>query len=222
MRNRKGQLLVAVGLLLMAAALFLLGYNLYDAARAADAVEQARSQLAVLIPAEDLLENVESLPAETTGAASPTISSETVLSIPDYLLNPGMEMPTRMVDGVAYIGILQIPTLELELPVISQWSYAALKQAPCRYSGSAYTGNLILAGHNYATHFGRLQSLHQEDTVIFTDMDGNRFVYKVVEVESLPDTAVEEMEMGQWELTLFTCNYSRDRRITIRCEQVDT
>lgn len=43
--------------------------------------------------------------------------------LPDYMLCPDMEMPVKTIEGVDYIGILTIPALELELPVISEWSY---------------------------------------------------------------------------------------------------
>ena len=79
-------------------------------------------------------------------------------SRPLYELYPNMEMPVLQADGKSYIGVLDIPALGLSLPVMSQWSYPNLKLAPCRYTGSAYSGNLILAGHNYPSHFGGLQA----------------------------------------------------------------
>ena len=60
--------------------------------------------------------------------------------IPDYVLYPNMEMSVETINGIDFIGVLRIPTLELELPVISEWNYPNLKSAPCRYSGSAYHG----------------------------------------------------------------------------------
>ena len=77
-------------------------------------------------------------------------------NIPDYLLNPDMDMPEytlKSLGDVACIGILEIPALDLELPVISSWSYSSLRLAPCRYSGSAYKGDLVIAAHNYQSHF---------------------------------------------------------------------
>ena len=46
------------------------------------------------------------------------------------------EMPTILVDGYACIGILSMPVLDIELPVLTDWSYAKLKKAPCLYYGS--------------------------------------------------------------------------------------
>ena len=125
--------------------------------------------------------------------------------LPEFIRYPAMEMPTVTIKGEAYIGTLRIPTLDLELPVISQWSYPGLKLAPCRYWGSAYQENLIIAAHNYKAHFGRIKSLEIGAPVAFTDVDGNHFHYVVEEIETLSATAREEMKAGGWPLTLFTC-----------------
>ena len=54
----------------------------------------------------------------------------------------------------------------------------------------------------------------------FTDVAGNRFVYAVSLVEQLPGTAIQEMEAGDWDLTLFTCDAGGTARVTVRCERV--
>ncbi|MBS6846516.1 MAG: sortase, partial [Firmicutes bacterium] len=141
--------------------------------------------------------------------------------VPDYVRNPDMEMPTVQIDGEAYIGVLEFPSLSVSLPVISDWSAAKLRTAPCRYTGSAYRDNLVIAGHNYRTHFGKLQNLSLGDTVLFFDADGNQFAYEVAGVEELDSTAIEEMVTGDWDLTLFTCTVGGTTRLAVRCEALD-
>ena len=106
---------------------------------------------------------------------------------------------------------------QMELPVMSEWSYPKLKIAPCRYKGSAYTHNLIIAGHNYRKHFSPIKSLEPGERIVFTDAEGNQFFYQVDTVEILKKTAVEQMEAGEWDLTLFTCTYGGQTRFTLRC-----
>ena len=77
----------------------------------------------------------------------------------EYKKNPEMEMPTVEVNGQECVGMIEIPALGLKLPIISEWSDAKLKKAPCRYSGSAYLKNMIIAGHNYRTHFSGIKRL---------------------------------------------------------------
>ena len=209
MRKNKGSIPIFLGLLLIAAALLLTAYNLYDSCRAEDTARQVVARLEERLPAEN-----QPQPERGTAPVSE-------VEIPDYVFNPEMEMPEETIDGRSYIGILRIPALELELPVISQWSYPGLKIAPCRYSGCAYMGDLILCAHNYSSHFGRLKSLRPGDEITFTDVDGNCFSYQVAELETLEPTAIEEMESGDWDLTLFTCTVGGKTRVTLRCEAVE-
>ncbi len=133
---------------------------------------------------------------------------------------PSDGMPVVEIGGYGYIGYLTIPALELELPVMSEWDYTRLKIAPCLYYGSVKTGNMVIAAHNYASHFGRLSKLKPGDAVRFTDMEGTVFDYTVGDLETLPSTATEEMITGDWELSLYTCTYGGGSRVTVRCERV--
>lgn len=199
--DRAGTLLMGAGLLLVAAALFLTLYNLWDERRAADTVTQTLEEIVPLV--------AESVPPEEN-------DGEAVIP-PDYLLDPGMERPTVEIDGRDYIGTLDIPVLGLSLPILSQWSYPNLKIAPCRYTGDTYEDHLILAGHNYQSHFGMLKELLPGDLVRFTDVDGNIFSYSVETTEVLGKNDVEELEEGDWDLTLFTCTIGGKTRVTVRC-----
>lgn len=210
--KRKGTGFMILGAVLILAAGILTGYNILESHRAEkNAVQAVRVLREEISPAE-------TVPSETE---TPVAEIPTAPSVPDYVLFPDMEMPVLRVNGQDYVGMVTIPTLNLELPVISQWSYAALKIAPCRYEGSAYTGDLILMAHNFESHFGKIKELRPEDRVLFTDMDGNVFSYRVVDMETLPSTAIEEMSAGEWDLTLFTCTYGGRSRVTIRCELVE-
>ena len=209
--TKRGKWLTAAGLLLLAAALGLTAYNLIT-----DAVASMRVQVTL----EALRPEIEeALPSEQE-AVSP-IRETALEEIPDYLLDPGMDMPVETIDGADYIGLLQLPALSLELPVLSQWSYPNLKLAPCRYAGSAYTHDLVISGHNYAGHFRDLKKLQPGDGVIFVDTDGNIFSYEVALVETLAPTAVDEMTEGDWDLTLFTCTVGGSARLAVRCVSLD-
>lgn len=205
-KNQIGKIFTITGLLLFAAALALSVYNLWDGYRA----EQSREKLL-----EEYRDKNQNISDEGEQA------EESDGQIPDYQLNPEMDMPEVMLeelDGAACIGVLEIPEIDLKLPVLSEWSYPLLKKAPCRYSGSAYLDNLVIAAHNYRTHFGKLKELEMGDEVIFTDAAGNRFEYKVAVVEALTPQSVEDMTSGEWALSLFTCTLDGKNRVTVRCD----
>ena len=206
--SKRGKICTGIGLLLLVAALFLTGYNLWSDAKAGKTADTVLKQLTPVLDEKKSI-NLSVLPS----GESP---EETY--IPDYILNPEMEMPAEEIDGRQYIGVLRIPALSLELPILSKWSYPNLKISPCRYAGSAYLNNMVVAAHNYYSHFGYLKNLSQGDEVTLTDMDGNVFRYEVVALETLSPFAIEEMTSGEWDLTLFTCTVGGQSRVTVRCE----
>lgn len=140
---------------------------------------------------------------------------------PEYLKNPYMEMPTKMLNGYEFIGYLSIPNLELDLPILSSWSYPTITMAPARYKGSAYLNDLIILAHNYDSHFGYIHLLEKGDKVEFKDMDNNNFIYEVSYKEEIERSEPDKMTKGDWDLTLFTCTLDGRRRVTIRCKQID-
>ena len=201
--KRKGSVLIFTGLLLIAAALFITAFNLREEAAARTASVRAADRLEALIPAHT------PRPAAVPGAVLPENVPET-----------DMEMPVKTVDGVDYIGVIAVPSLSFELPVASEWSYERLKISPCRYSGSVYSGDMVLCAHNYSSHFGQIKTLKPGDAVVFTDVDGNVYNYEVAELETLQPAAVDEIKSGEWDLTLFTCTIGGQTRVTVRCDRV--
>ena len=149
-------------------------------------------------------------------------------SLPDDTGNlPGdtekipVEMATVEAEGYDCIGILSIPVLNLELPVLADWSYAKLKKAPCHYYGTYYEKDFVIAAHNYQTHFGRLPELITGDIVIFTDVNGVVYCYEIVLFETLPKDATKEMITSGFDLSLYTCTPGGANRITVRCNAVE-
>lgn len=195
-KHSSGTFLVILGLALVLSAFGLTGYNLWDNDRAT---------------------RETSLIYDAISSKIPDGASSSDAYIPDYILNPNMDMPTIEYQGYKYIGTLCIPVIDLELPVMDSWSYPQLKTAPCRYDGSIYLNNMVIAAHNYTGHFGRLKNLQLGDVVIFTDVDGNVFNYKVSKMETLVPSAVEEMKSGNYDLTVFTCTVGGQTRVTVRC-----
>ncbi len=134
-------------------------------------------------------------------------------------INDG-DMPSVNILDNDYIGIIEIPSLNLKLPVMKDASYEKLDTSPGRYYGSVYTDDLVICAHDYARHFGYIESLKQDDIVIFRDMNNTEYVYKVEVIEVLNPTDVKEMIESEFDLTLYTCTYDGLRRVTVRCNRV--
>ena len=195
MRRKRGRLLLAAGALCLLAAVGLTGWNLWEQNRAERSAQAAAEALAV---------QLTGLPEEP----EPEKPEE---------LDPNRPMPVIEAEGQAYIGLLEIPALSRTLPVLADWSEAALETAPCRYRGSLYLGDLIIAGHNYRSHFGSLSWLSPGDAVYFTDGTGTRYSFVVDALETVPGTDFTGMKAGVWDLTLFTCTWGGGSRLAVRC-----
>ena len=157
---------------------------------------------------------------EVISAIEEQHAADAVTEAPLWTEMVDVTMTEVEIDGYLYIGYVSIPALELELPVMSDWSYPQLQISPCRYSGAVGSDDLVLLAHNYQKHFGRISELHEGDSVIFTDMDGKVTYYEVIAVDVLEATAVEDMVAGEFDLTLFTCTYGGQSRVTLRCDRV--
>ena len=125
-----------------------------------------------------------------------------------------------MLDGYDYIGVISIPAIDIKLPVMSNWSYPKLKISPCREFGSSRTDDLVIAAHNYESHFGKLGSVSVGDNVIFTDMDGVENHYIVQKTDILQPTDVDAVEHSGYDLVLYTCTYGGKTRITVFCDRI--
>jgi len=130
-----------------------------------------------------------------------------------------------LVDGYECIGYLSIPDLDLNLPILSEWDYDRLDVAPCRQFGSVDTNDLVIAGHNYENHFGRLKLLEPGAVVIFTDMDGVEYKYRAMVIDILAPTEVSRVQNSGYDLVLYTCTLGGKTRVTVflnRIENSDT
>ncbi len=207
--NKLAKLLQLAGAGLLLSAVLLGLFNLWDDRRAAQQAETA-----VTVLQELRQQNIEEEQFQLPQAEE--------YQPPFYEEFPDVEMPVLTVDGIGYIGTLDIPSQGLSLPIIDTWSYPNLKKSPCRYSGSAYRNDLILCAHNYTRHFGCLASLAPGTLVQFTDCDGNTFEYTVTELEILQPQDTEAIQAGDWDLTLFTCTIGGRTRVTVRCTLLES
>ena len=184
--TRSRRPLVAAGALLLLAGALLAGQNLLTERRAA-------RQTA------DLLAAVETRIAAPADLPAPEVTGD----------------PWA---GYEVIGVVGLPDLGLSLPVLADYTQDLLAVAPCRYTDdlALEPGQLVVAGHNYRTHFGRLGELSPGSRITWQNLDGVTYTYTVTEVTEIDAGDREALEQGDWDLTLFTCDVTRTRRILVR------
>lgn len=208
--KRRGRILIALGMLLIFGGVGLTAYNYWE-----DFKAEASSEM--------IMQQLDIIRAENTQKKQ-LLSGETVDQLDEgeeALPDPNREMPTVNIDGYDYIGSIAIIPQEVEFPVTADWDYERMKIATCRYTGTVYLNNLIICAHNYSTVFGRLNNLQKGDQVVFIDVEGNAYEYRVDKTETLAGTAIEEMKSGDWDLTLFTCTLGGGARVAVRCNRTE-
>ena len=127
------------------------------------------------------------------------------------------EMPEKEYLGYSMIGTIRVPSVSIELPVLSNWSYELINVAHCRYSGFLPDGNMILMGHNYKSHFTPLHDVAEGAAVEFEDVNGIVYRYTVVKIETLHKNDGELLP-SEYPLTLFTCTRGGQNRVVVRCQ----
>ena len=212
MKSKAGIVCIILGVVLLLGALLLSLHNMRQETA-------AQESLLGIVP--QLVEEIQKNTAEEPNAEADELIPELELQIPVELLTDEDKKMTEIeIDGHAYIGYLSLPKLELDLPIMSSWSYPKLKIAPCRYNGSIRGEDLVIMAHNFYNHFGRISQLEVGDRVTFTDMDGGVTEYVVVGMDILEPTAVEVVTAGDFDLILFTCTYGGGSRVTVYCDRV--
>lgn len=200
MRKTLGIVCIALGVLCLLGSV---GFVLYNRMEAESARESS----------QELLREVQSVLAATQPPEP--VAPEGAEPEP-----ASQELPAVEFGGYECLGILAIPALELDLPVLADWSYEKLQVAPCHYFGSCADGNFVIAAHNYPAHFGRLRELQPEDVILFTDLTGGVHGYEVVLQETLAPTATQEMITSGFDLSLYTCTPGGGSRVTVRCQKM--
>lgn len=212
MKSKTGVICMLLGALLMLGSLVLYCINWW---------EDAEAQLWAVKVVPQLVQEIQNEAAKETTAPQDETIPEPELQVPAELLTEEDKVMDEVeIDGYLYIGYLSIPSLELDLPVMSMWSYDKLRIAPCRYSGTIKGEDLVIMAHNYASHFGNLSQMELGDLVQFTDVNGTVTEYEVVGTDVLMASAVDEMTSGVYDLTLFTCTFGGRDRVTVYCDCV--
>lgn len=205
----------SIGTALLLAALFFVLFNLNQDRKSGEIAQEILLELK-----EEIAENSsESAFESIENSVQDDLYSEYESSIEIEAVEPYIEL-----DGNIYIGIISIPSIGIELPVINQWSYPSLKISPCRYKGAVADDNMIIAAHNYRSHFGRINELSGGEEIIFTDVAGNLYRYEVTFVDNIRGTDIDTMEFDSsenWDLTLFTCTLSGQSRVTVRAIKLE-
>ena len=165
---------------------------------------------------------LNAIPEEEQVSETQTIQTEVIVEVPD-------EQKSVASDGTEYytIGVVNIPSINVNYPILSTYSDALLKIAPCKFHGPNpnEVGNLCIAGHNYrnSKFFSKVPNMELGDTIEITDLGGNTITYAVYDKFIVNPDELEctsQLTGGRREITLITCTNDNKQRHIIKAREV--
>ena len=129
--------------------------------------------------------------------------------------------------GYPVIAKLEIPKINLETYVISEYSNQALGVSVTKFYGGNpnEVGNFCIAGHNYITKnmFHDLKKLSIGDTFTLVDTNNHEGIYKIYLVETVEPNETQCLSQntdGRIEVTLITCTTDSSKRIIVKAVKI--
>ncbi len=131
-------------------------------------------------------------------------------------------------EGFKVIGLIKIPAIDLEYPILEQTTDEAMKVSISKYWGGDINsyGNVSLAGHNNKitlTMFGKNKNLKNGDSIFLTDLTGTTIEYKIYDtfITDPDDVSIlRTTDKSVREVTLITCTNGRANRLINKAIEV--
>lgn len=131
-------------------------------------------------------------------------------------------------EGFKVIGIIKIPAIDLEYPILEQTTDDSMNVSISRYWGGNINeyGNVSLAGHNNKitlTMFGKNKNLKIGDRIFLTDLTGRTIEYNIYDsfITDPDDVSIlHTTDESVREVTLITCTNGRANRLIHKAREI--
>lgn len=171
-----------------------------------------------LVDEEVIVVRLNAIPEEKNVTTTQVVQIEQKIEVPD-------EQKLTASDETVYytIGVINIPSINVNYPILSTYTDELLKIAPCRFHGPNpnEVGNLCIAGHNYknSKFFSKVPNLQLGDKIEITDLSGRMLTYTVYDKFIVNPDELEctsQLTNGNKEITLITCTNDNKQRHIIK------
>ena len=133
---------------------------------------------------------------------------------------------TAKYKGYDVIGIIKIPKINIEYPIINKTNDETMALSITKFWGNNVNdiGNFTMAGHNYfdGTMFSNTNKLTIGDTIEMTDLNSNVIEYKVFDkyvIDPNDVECVQSVKENTREITLITCINGRKNRLIVKARE---
>lgn len=171
-----------------------------------------------IVEEEVIVVKLNAIPEEENVVTTQVVQIEQQVNIEE-------EQKLTASDGTVYytIGVINIPSINVNYPILSTYTDELLKIAPCKFHGPNpnEVGNLCIAGHNYknSKFFSKVPNLQLGDTIEITDLSGRMLTYTVYDKFIVNPDELEctsQLTDGKKEITLITCTNDNKQRHIIK------
>ncbi len=129
--------------------------------------------------------------------------------------------------GYNVVGIISIPAIEIEYPILDTTNEKTMKVAITKFWGNDVNelGNFTMAGHNNkdGTMFGKTKRLSIGDKIEMTDLTGKTIEYEIFDqylIDPNDVSCVKSVKENTREVTLITCANGRSNRLITKAREV--
>ena len=125
-------------------------------------------------------------------------------------------MSVLSVDGIDFVGLVELPRYESALPVGADWGKTS--QYPCRFHGSIYDGTMQIGATTQKGQYDFYRELSVGDTVFFTDAEGNRYTFVITSLRYENHADQAALEKKEAPLTIFIKNIYSFEYLIVFCD----
>ena len=171
-----------------------------------------------VIDEEVIVVRLNAIPEEQNATSTQVVQIQQQINVPE-------EQKLTASDGTVYytIGVINIPSINVNYPILSTYTDELLKIAPCKFHGPNpnEVGNLCIAGHNYknSKFFSKVPTLELGDKIEITDLSGRMLTYTIYDKFIVNPDELEctsQLTNGKKEITLITCTNDNKQRHIIK------
>ncbi len=124
------------------------------------------------------------------------------------------------------VGEINIPSINVNYPILSETSDALLKVSVCKFWGGEpnEVGNLCIAGHNYRNKkfFSKVINLKEGDIIEIKDLKERTLQYEVYTTYTVDPNDVSctsQITNGEKRVTLITCTNDSKQRVIVQARE---
>jgi len=126
------------------------------------------------------------------------------------------------------VAIINIPSINVNYPVLNTTTDELLKISPCYFWGPSpnEVGNFCIVGHNYRNtkFFSKVLNLSNGDIIELTDLKGRTIKYSIYDkyvVDPSDVSCTSQRTNGNTEITLITCTNDSSQRVIVKARAIN-